>query len=163
MRVERATIEDLDRLVDLWIDLAAEMREHDARVRAEDSRGVVREELGRALVADRVHVGREEGTVVGFVSHRGDDGPLATDGTRALVTYAYVVPDSRGEGVGAELFEVVERDLEAAGYDEVALEVLADNEGARRFYRRLGYEPHRLEVAKSLPDDESDNHSKEDA
>jgi len=148
MRVEPGTLDDLDRLVELWVDLAAEMREHGARVRPADSRGVVREELGRALVGDRVHVVREDGTILGFASHRTDDGPLATDGDRALVTYLYVVP---------------ERALLAAGHDEVALEVLAGNERARRFYRRLGYEPHRLELAKSPSDDENDNHSNEDA
>jgi len=163
MRVERGTLDDLDRLVEGWIDLAAEMREHGARVRPADSRGVIREELGRALVGDRVHVVREDGAILGFASHRADDGPLAADGDRALVTYLYVVPDRRGEGIGTDLFAAVEADLRAAGYDEVALEVLADNERARRFYRRLGYEPHRLEMAKALADDESDNHSKDDA
>jgi len=36
----------------------------------------------------------------------------------------------------------------------VALETMADNEAARRFYRRHGYEPHRIELER-----ESDTHS----
>jgi ribosomal protein S18 acetylase RimI-like enzyme len=72
------------------------------------------------------------------------------------------VPDRRGEGIGTELFETVERDLAATGHDAVALEVIAENEAARRLYDRLGYEQHRIELSKSLAPSESDNHSKED-
>jgi len=162
MRTEPATVEDLDDLVALWADLAAEMRAHGSRVRPAESREVVREQLGHAVVADRVRVAREDDAVVGFLSHRDAEGPLSTDGDRAVITYLYVAPERRGEGVGTALVEAAERDLRAAGHDEVALEVMADNEAARRFYRRLGFEPHRVELAKPLGD-ESDNHSNEDA
>jgi ribosomal protein S18 acetylase RimI-like enzyme len=160
MRVERGEVTELDRLVALWTDLACEMREYGARVRPEDSEGTIREQLGHALVAGRVHVAREDGQLVGFLSHRTEDTALATDGIRAILTYGYVVPDRRGEGIGTELFETVRRQLEDAGHDAVALEVMADNEAARRFYRRLGYEPHRIELER--PAEKSDTLSRDD-
>ncbi len=49
--------------------------------------------------------------------------------------------------------------LRQAGADILALEAMADNESARRFYRRHGYRPHRVELEKSM---RSDTHSKED-
>ena len=163
MRIERGDVTDLDRIADLWVDLAREMRTYGARVRPDDNREAIREHLAHALVADRVHVVREADRVLGFLSHRTDEDGLATDGTRATLTYGYVVPDRRGEGIGTELFETAHSDLAAAGHDSVALEVMADNEAARRLYRRLGYDPHRVELAKPLDPPESDNHSRDDA
>ncbi len=163
MRIDRGGVGDLDRIVEMWVALTREMREYGARVRPDENREAIREHLAHALVADRVHVVREDDRLLGFLSHRTDDDGLATDGVRAILTYGYVVPERRGEGIGTELFQTAHRELAAEGHDEVALEVMADNEAARRLYRRLGYDPHRIELAKPLDQPESDNHSKDDA
>ncbi len=163
MRVDRGDVDDLDAVLDMWVDLAAEMREYGSRVGPAESRETMRERLAHALVADRVHVVREGEALLGFLSHRTEEQSLATDGSRAIVTYVYVVPERRGEGIGTDLFEAAHRDLAAEGHDDVALQVMADNEAARRLYRRLGYEPHRIELARPLDPPESDNHSKDDA
>jgi ribosomal protein S18 acetylase RimI-like enzyme len=70
----------------------------------------------------------------------------------------YVTPNHRGEGIGSELLAEAETRLAEAGADAVSLEVMADNEGARRFYRRHSYGPHRVELEKSV---ESDTLTKE--
>jgi ribosomal protein S18 acetylase RimI-like enzyme len=41
----------------------------------------------------------------------------------------------------------------------VSIEVLADNDAAKRLYDRRGYDPHRIELRKRL---ENDRHSKDD-
>ena len=164
MRVDRAGVDDLDAVVELWRALAAEMRDYGARIRPDESAETIREGLAHGLVAGRVHVVREDDRPLGFLSHRTEETTLAADGTRAILTYGYVVPERRNEGIGTELFETVHDRLQEAGYDAVALEVMADNEAARRFYRRLGYEPHRVELERDLdgPPAENDNLSKGD-
>ena len=107
---------------------------------------------------DTVLVAREDG-VVGFATVEREGGAYAQSGTRGLVTNLYVRPACRGEGVGSELLAAAEDRLRELGVDTVALEVMAANEGARRFYRRAGYEPHRLTLEKPV---ESDTHSKGD-
>jgi len=74
-----------------------------------------------------------------------------------VIVNLYVRPGSRGDGVGSALLAAAESELADMGVDTVSLEVLADNEDARRFYRRHDYGPHRVELAKSM---ENDTHSK---
>jgi GNAT superfamily N-acetyltransferase len=94
---------------------------------------------------------------VGFVGFELDRGGYERDRTRGIVSNLFVVPDRRGEGIGADLLDAAERALREAGAETVALEALAANDRAREFYAERGYEPHRVELTKSLAaDDGSD-------
>lgn len=50
-----------------------------------------------------------------------------------------VLPEARGAGAGEALIHAVEEEARAFGAGAVDLLVVADNEGARRFYERHGY------------------------
>lgn len=50
-----------------------------------------------------------------------------------------VTPPYRRTGIGRQLLEWLEKCAVVAGIFTVALEVRAENEGAQRFYERLGY------------------------
>ena len=50
-----------------------------------------------------------------------------------------VAPPYRRTGIGRQLLEWLEKCAVVAGIFTVALEVRAENEGAQRFYERLGY------------------------
>ncbi len=50
-----------------------------------------------------------------------------------------VAPSHRRAGIGRQLLEWLEKCALVAGICRVILEVRAENEGARRFYERLGY------------------------
>jgi ribosomal protein S18 acetylase RimI-like enzyme len=145
-------------LADFWVDLAEEQRDHDSRLAAADNRPEMEERIGHAIVSDNVRVAREDGDIVGFVMFDTELGSLATTRQRGIVHNIYVVPDRRGAGIGSELLATAERELAARGADTVALEVMAENEAARRFYRRHGYDEHRVALEKPV---ENDNHSKE--
>jgi len=166
MRVGPATPADVDALADLWVALAASQRRHGSHLRAGANRAAIRESLARAVVADNLRVAREDGEVLGFVSFSVERGDYETDAVRGTVTNVYVRPDDRGRGVGRRLLDAAEAALRADGADVVALEAMADNERARRLYRRRGYEPHRIEFEKPLdapPDGtgRSDNDTRE--
>ncbi|MEF8906630.1 MAG: GNAT family N-acetyltransferase [Haloarculaceae archaeon] len=145
-------------VTDLWVELAAGQREHGSHILAGTNRARIRERILRHAVNDTLLVAREDG-VVGFVTVERERGTFAQDDTRGVVTNLYVCPEYRGEGVGSALLSAAEDRLRELGVDTVALEVMADNEAARRFYRRAGYEPHRVELEKPV---ESDTHSKGD-
>lgn len=53
----------------------------------------------------------------------------------------YVLPDRRGEGIGAALAAAAERLAAARGHDRCSLSVSEANTRARRLYERLGYAP----------------------
>lgn len=52
-----------------------------------------------------------------------------------------VLPKFRGQGLGEALLRQVLLDFRAAGLEKAVLDVTAENEGAYRLYRRLGFIP----------------------
>jgi len=158
MEIELATVAQAERVTDLWVDLADEQTQHDSHVLAERNRGSVADELARHAVTDRLVVAIGDGDIVGFVMFTLDRGSYEMDVTQGVVENLYVVPERREEGIGGELLATAESRLEALGADTVTLEAMADNLAARRFYRRHGYDTHRVQLEKPL---ETDTHSKE--
>ncbi|WP_396612295.1 GNAT family N-acetyltransferase [Haloferax sp. S1W] len=176
MRVTSATVDDLDALADLWVELAAGQRAFGSHLRAELNRTPIRETLARHVALGGVLIAHERGErdsasadeeddsggssrVVGFVMFNVESGAYEQDVTRGTISNLFVVPDRRGDGVGSELLAAAEDELEEWGADVVALDVMAENENARKFYRRHGYQPHRIQLEKSM---RNDTHSKED-
>lgn len=165
MRVTQAELSDLDSLVDLWVELAEGQKAFGSHLFAEANRTPIRESVARHIAVDGIVVARDETTtdggddVVGFVMFEVEAGTYEQDVTRGTVSNLFVLPGRRDAGVGSRLLDAAERRLREMGVDVVALDVMAGNESARRFYRRHGYRPHRIELEKSI---QNDTHSKED-
>jgi ribosomal protein S18 acetylase RimI-like enzyme len=145
-------------IADLWVALADSQRAHGSHIAAEENRTQIREKVVRQTVDDTVLVARD-GSVVGFVTFDVQTAVFEQDCARGVVENIFVRPDRRGEGIGSALLAAAERRLAARGVDVISLEVMADNETARRFYRRAGYAPHRMKLEKPA---ESDTHSKDE-
>lgn len=151
--VEPAANDALDHLVDLWVELATEQRTYQSHLYAEENRTEVHQMLARSIVADDVLVARDGDDLVGFVTFDIESGTYLQDTTRGIVSNIYVEPAYRDTGVGSTLLETAESELRERGVDALALEVMADNDAARRFYRRHGYRPHRIELEKRTEND----------
>jgi len=139
--------EEVDRLVELWLSLASGQQEYGSHLLAERNSQRIRESLLRHVVTDSVLVARDE-KPVGFVMFSTEPSEYAQDCTRGTIENLYVRPDRRDEGVGSRLLVAAEKRLNEAGVDAITLEVMAANDDARRFYRRHGYRPHRVEMEK---------------
>lgn len=151
MPVELATLDDLDRVVELWVALAAEQRQHGSHLTAEPNRDLIREALAQHIVDHTCLVAREGPVqvrdpppVVGFVSFDREEDGLDRDVARGVVQNLYVVPEARNRGLGSELLEAAEEALAAAGAERIVLEAMAANAAGRRFYEERGYEAHRV-------------------
>jgi ribosomal protein S18 acetylase RimI-like enzyme len=77
------------------------------------------------------------------------------DPDEVLYSYAYVgdlavAMSHRGQGVGRALIEECENIARAAGQKWLRLGVIADNQGARKFYSRMGLEEKFLTLEKKL-------------
>lgn len=151
--VERAAPAEADAVADLWVSLARDQRRHGSHLHADANRDAIRESMARCAVDDRLLVARDGDALVGFVRLDVERGPLSQDATRGLVRDLYVVPDRRGEGVGTRLLDAAEAALRDRGVDVVALEALAANADAVRFYERRGYRPHRIEFEREVEND----------
>lgn len=163
MRIDAPEIDAADALADLWVRLAAEQKEHGSHLQADANRETIRESLLRALVTDGVLVARAEAgdefdaapeTILGFVMFNPERRQFETTIPRGTIQNLYVLPDYREQGLGTQLLDAATATLGDRGIEVVTLEVMADNEEARRFYSRHGFEPHRVHLSKRI---ESDN------
>jgi ribosomal protein S18 acetylase RimI-like enzyme len=66
----------------------------------------------------------------------------------AEVESVSVLPEYRGQGVGTALMDALERELEALGISDFIVGALAGNEDALRLYRRRGFRPTWLYLAR---------------
>ena len=150
--VDAATMDDLDAVTELWVDLAQGQRQHGSTLLAAGNREAAREWVARSIVTGELLVARSDcgPELLGFVGFSLERGEYDREHTRGVVSNLYVRPNRRGEGIGAALLAAAEATLADAGAVTVALEALIDNERARAFYARHGYEPARIELRKSL-------------
>ncbi|PSP73388.1 GNAT family N-acetyltransferase [Halobacteriales archaeon QS_3_64_16] len=86
------------------------------------------------------------GAIVGFVMYGPETGSYEQSVDRGIIENVFVHPDYRDREIGTALLDAAERALAESGVDTIALEVMAENDDARRFYARRGYQPHRLEL-----------------
>ncbi|MBD3367784.1 MAG: GNAT family N-acetyltransferase [Candidatus Eisenbacteria bacterium] len=77
-------------------------------------------------------VAREDGRMVGAVL-------CGHDGRRGYVTHLAVDDAHRGEGIGRRLVESALSALASAGIEKAHLFVFQENEGAREFWKRVGW------------------------
>ena len=143
-----ATLDDVDAIVAIYLASA----EHHAALAPEAYRvpGVAalharfRRMLEQADPADLHLVAVLDGQVVGqldaFRDAAAGDGNMRRPRATAYIGIA-VADGWRGRGIGTQLIGAAERWAVDQGIDAVSLEVAAENAGARRLYRRLGYVP----------------------
>ena len=152
MEIRVPDTSSVDDIVDMWIGLADGQRDHSSHLKAEANREQIRESILRHVVGDSVLVA-DTGRIVGFVMFTTESAQYVQDRSRGVIENLYVRPGRRGQGIGSALLGTAEGRLRDAGVDVIALEVMAPNDDARRFYRRHGYEPHRIEMEKPIADD----------
>ncbi|MFC7165691.1 GNAT family N-acetyltransferase [Halospeciosus flavus] len=154
-------MDDLDTVVDQWVTLVADQREHGTHLLPEENRETARDVLSQYVATDKLLVARVGGVVAGFVMFHVETGLYEQDVTRGVVDNVYVGPAYRGAGVGSALLDEAESTLAARGADVVSLSVMASNVRARDLYESRGYEAQRVVMERDV-DSKNDTHSKED-
>jgi ribosomal protein S18 acetylase RimI-like enzyme len=109
-----------------------------------------REDVWRQVLAGddgtRVYVAIGEGRVVGFCAVAAPSRDEDAEEGVAEIGAIYVHPDVWRSGVGRALMDVAIGDLQEDGWRWVTLWVFAENQQARDFYARLGFEPDEAEM-----------------
>lgn len=173
--VKTATIDDLEFLIDQWVELVESQRAVGAHIEGEANRGTARDILAQYLAGDRVAIAKpdpdpddphaedsdSEDTIharpiLGFVMYYVEEGVYEMDTDRGIVENIYVVPEARDQGVGSALMDHAESTLAKRGAAIVALSVMAANERGRSFYSNRGYESHRVIFERRLDGDGED-------
>jgi ribosomal protein S18 acetylase RimI-like enzyme len=158
MEITAPETDDADAIADAWVDLAAGQRRYGSLLRAEANREAVREAITRSIVVGGL-LAAYDPDLVGFVMFGPESGTYEQRAEKGVVENLYVVPGRQGEGIGTALLEAAEETLAAGGAEVITLDVMADNDDARRFYRKRGYDPHRVTMTRAV---KSDTHSNAD-
>ena len=136
-RCDAAREQDLPQLVELLGLLFAQ--EADFAPDAEKQRRALELILGDPAVG-RVFVARDGNRVAGMASLLFT--PSTAEGGKAAWLEDLVVrPEYRGRGVGTSLVEHVIAQARGEGVSRITLLTDADNAGAQRLYRSLGFSP----------------------
>lgn len=142
--VRRVTLADADALGDVHVRVWRwAYRDHMpdaflARMRPERRAEIWRANLTEGWIT--AWVAEIDGVIVGFAGTaptRDEDIPPET----AELVMINVLEDHAGQGVGRTLMQTAEEHWRKIGARAAVLWVLADNERARAFYTRLGWEP----------------------
>lgn len=153
IEIEAPTMRDLEPLVDMWVALAADQRRHGSHLEPDANRDRIKESIARQIALSELRVARRGDDIVGFVMFTVEGSTFEKSVTRGLIQNIYVEPSVRREGIGTRLLTAAEDALDEESVDVVTLEVMADNEPARRFYASHGYDPHRVTLEKSTESD----------
>ncbi|MEF8861712.1 MAG: GNAT family N-acetyltransferase [Haloarculaceae archaeon] len=157
VRPLREEEEEVERLVDeLWLPFADEMAEVDGynelvdeTTAREHGLAYRREQLDDADA--RVWVAEREGAWVGYVrASVSTPAPVFARGPTLQVGELYVVPGARGAGVADALLDRAAEWGRTRDCERVGLSVNANNDRARSFYDRRGFEARRLKLDRPL-------------
>ena len=146
--VVRAGVERLDELVDFWKLL----HRHQSSVATAVPGLDLLSESDSAVIVGKMYrewlsgpdsfafLAEEEGRLVGYVVGFYDEPHFMwSTGRVGHIDSFYVLPALRGRGVGRLLMEAAYTEMRQAGASTVALEMVANNDVARRFYEREGF------------------------
>jgi ribosomal protein S18 acetylase RimI-like enzyme len=155
----RVGIDRLDELVELWKLL----HRHQASVCLEVAGlEILSESASAEIVAEMYRewlsgpesfafVAEDEQRPVGFVIGFYEESHFMWETDRVgHVDSFYVSPENRGQGVGRRLMDAAYEAMREAGASTVALEMVADNEIARRFYEQEGFTTTFVQMHRSL-------------
>jgi ribosomal protein S18 acetylase RimI-like enzyme len=148
--IEQGQTADVDAIADLWVQLAADQLDHGSHLKPAANRQRIRDSLLRHAIAGTLIVAQQDDTVLGFATCSVESGGYEQDIRRGVIENLYVVPERRDKGLGAQLLKRAESVLDERDCDMASLEVMANNQAARRFYDRQGYTPHRVELEREL-------------
>ena len=163
VRITRIERDRLDELAPLWKALQKhhiEIGSHLGEMRtAEESWGIRRKDYAEKFDNEDVFVlvAECDDRAVGyaFVKNRGKSSSYRIPEPTAELKTLSVLPEYRGHGIGDLLMREVFRRLRKRGITELAIGVVATNEGATRFYERYGFHQRYITMWGSIPPQDS--------
>jgi GNAT superfamily N-acetyltransferase len=155
--IRPVTLDDLEVLIDIYLDTAVHHAAIDPEVFHVPSRDDIAIRL-RRRIEGRGETGEYvaamiDGTMVGSASVDIADQPSPGNMARAVPTAEFgvsVVDGWRGHGIGRALIEHLERWAADHGIERMILTVSEANEGAIRLYHSMGYRDYDRMMLKTL-------------
>ena len=155
--IRPVTIDDLEVLIDIYLDTARHHAAIDPEVYSVPDRADIAVRLRRRIdgrgVTGEYIAAMIDGQMVGSASVDIADPPSAGNMVRAVPTAEFgvsVVDGWRGRGIGRALIQHLERWAADHGIERMILNVSEANEGAIRLYHDMGYRDYDRAMLKRL-------------
>jgi len=148
--IQRARTDDADVIAGLWVSMMEEHQEFEKRIRlsarareayAKYARHHAAQDDSIVLVAEVEREARRgPALIVGFsLSYRVRNLPMFFPEFYGFISDIVVAKGFRGQGHGHRMVEQTEKVFRRMGLSHVQLQAYRANDGALRFWRRLGY------------------------
>lgn len=150
--IRLATSEDADSITDIYLENAADHAALDPRAYSVPERDAALDDFSRRLEPvdpdetvpmDRMWVAEVDGEVAGYA-----EAELAVIGQGGMIRYrksahigVAVGKQFRGHNIGERLIKTAESWAAACGAQAMSIDAHSANDGALRFYERVGYRP----------------------
>ena len=140
-----ATLQDLDAVCALWVNLMQEHEDLDPRfVMAQDAPKRWRNDYP-AWIDDgtrRILLAEQQGLIVGFIqAHRHAEPPIFEEVPEVYIDEIYTIPGVRGQGVGRKLLDAILQWAGRLGARQLRLGVLTANKKGIKFWEAAGAHP----------------------
>jgi len=154
MELIEATDDNLDALITRWFALAKSMEEH-SELNKLVYAGVeeVPEEEFRTHLNDEAvteYLIVDDGETIGFLTLREGHHPSRQYSQYLRIVNIAIDEDYRSRGYGTAVIERVKELAQQRGCDHLKVSCEWHNEGARRFYRDLNFQPKQVEYVQPL-------------
>ena len=143
--IRRATPDDTENLIDLWLELMAHHKGQSPVFNVNpDNREGIKEILERHLTNSNVRllVSEVDSKIVGFIISRFQQGSEVFElNKKGYIAETVVTKKYRGQKIGDQLYKEAEEWLLSEGVDHIQLQVSVLNKGAQSFWESKGFKP----------------------
>lgn len=154
MEIREAESEDAELIAkDFWHPLGKEMENYsELNELKEDADEEAIEEFRKQLEDDkhRIFLLEEGSEEVAFITVKIDERPSRKNGKYLAIINLYVKKGYRGQGYGTKLVEKSRQVAQKENRDYIMVSSEWENERARKFYEKLGFEPKKVKYTESL-------------
>jgi ribosomal protein S18 acetylase RimI-like enzyme len=145
MEIVKATMEDLNKIVEMYVLARRDLEEND--IHQWDYNDPSIQMLISDIKAGTLFIAKDKDRILGSVALDEQQEPehqeinWEVDGGKSLYLHRLVVHlDYQGEGTGKALMEFAEDYAKKHGYSAIRLDAYEDNDVARGLYETFGYE-----------------------
>ena len=142
MKIRKAKIEDVDKIVDIkingWKDAYKEIIDDSYLKHMSKNREEKIEKIKKQLLENKNFIVVENETeILGFCRY-GEIRSREFKEYDSEIYAIYVKPGNLHQGIGRKMFEFATKDLKSKGKSKMILWCLKDNYPSRKFYERMG-------------------------
>ena len=153
MKLEKAELDDLNTIVELWRSLALEMEPYsEFNELKEDVQKAGEKGWRKKMKSDKIEIFlvKQENEVIGFTDLKHDQHSSRKISRYTKIVDLFIKEEYRNQGIGTEVVEKVKKIAEEKDSEYLKVSAEWKNERARKFYEENGFEEKQAKYVQKL-------------